>query len=209
MRALILLLAAIVVALAVALVIRVDRRSAFVQRFGPVFHIGALVADADGGETAVYREKTSGRVMEFKVEQAPLLSPFSAPYLLIRRILKDPRGLVYEGPTSNVAYEHKLTEHGFLPLMAPEVPDALDRVWIIRSIRPERLVLRENPVAGRQDQVYDCWRVDLIDPALPEGSDTVVAWVDARVPVYGLLKWKRNGETWEFVKGAFGARRGS
>ena len=34
-----------------------------------------------------------------------------------------------------------------------------------------------------------------------KGQDTVVAWVSTEIPVFGLLKWKRGGETWEFMRG--------
>ncbi len=201
MRALILVLAAGVVALAISIVHFVDTRSTAVQRVGEVFHIGALLANAEGGETAWYRERTSGRVAEYRVVQDPKLPPFAVPYKQIGRRLLDARGRPYEGPSGTTSYAHKLTEHGFLPLTAPEVPDALDRVWIIRSIRPDELTLHKT--ATGSGKTHACWRVDLIDPALPDGQDTVVAWLSAEVPVYGLLKWKRGGETWEFTSGSF------
>jgi len=199
MRALILLLAASVVTLAVLIVRYVDERPGFVNRTGRLLHVGALLADAEGGEEASYQERTSRRIIEFRVEQAPRLPPIAVPHKLIRRVLKDAMGQVYQAPGSSVSYQHDLTLHGWFPLMAPEAPDALDRVWVIRSIHPDRITV------NRED--HDCWRVDLIDPALPEGSDTVVAWLSERVPVYGLLKWKRRGETWEFRGGTSAPRR--
>lgn len=199
MRALILLLAATVVGLAVMIVLYVDKRPDFVHRTGALFHVGALLADAQAGETATYQERTSRRLIDFQLKQSPVLPPYAEPYKLIRRVLRDAQGEIYDSPTSAVSYHHKLTDHGWFPLMAPEVPDALDRLWIIRTITPDRITVNRAE--------YDCWRVDLIDPALPDGSDTVVAWLSDKVPVYGLLKWKRGGETWEFKSGKVPAGR--
>lgn len=207
MRALILILAMAVMGLAVSILLRVDERPDYAHRVGELFHIGGLIADAKGGESAWYRENSSGRVAEYRVVQDPALPPFAVPFKQIQRRLMDAKGKPYEGPLGTVTYDHSVTEHGFLPLTAPDVPDALDRVWIIRAIRPDRLALSKGvgAVAAKQQS---CWRIDLIDPALPEGQDTVVAWVRTDVPVYGLLKWKRGGETWEFMRGemAGGAR---
>jgi hypothetical protein len=194
MRALILILAAVVVALAVSIVIYIDERPAFVSRSGPFFYLGSLLADAQKGERAVYRESTSHRSIQFTVEDAPDLPPMFVPYKRIRRERHDARGKAPGQVDDAVSYDHRLTDHGWFPLMAPEVPEALDRVWIVRSIRLTTLQINRRE--------YECWRVDLIDPALPEGSDTVVAWLHDSVPVYGLLKWKRGGETWEFQGGS-------
>lgn len=199
MRALILLLAAAVVALAVLIVLYVDERPGFLNRKGPLFYVGALLADGEAGEAASYQERTSRRFIDFKIEQAPRLPEFAVPYKHIRRVLRDAQGEVYQTAGSSVSYKHTLSDHGWFPLMAPEVPDALDRTWIIRSIEPDRITVNRAE--------HDCWRVDLIDPGLPEGSDTVVAWMSEKVPVFGLLKWKRRGETWEFRSGKTAPRR--
>lgn len=201
MRALILILSLAVIGLAASILLYVDGRGEFSLRAGEVFHVGGLVADAQGGESAWYRESTSGRVTEFRVVQAPPLPDFAVPFKQIQRRAMDARGQPFEGPLGTVTYDHKVTEHGFLPLMAPEAPDALDRVWVIRGIRPDRVMVGSQG-GGRE---RDCWRIDLIDPALPAGRDTVVAWVSTDVPVYGLLKWKRAGETWEFMRGEMAA----
>ncbi len=192
MRALILILSAAVVGLAASIVWHVDKRPEFVTRTGPLFYVGGLLNDATKGEEAVYREKTSQRLTRFLVVDAPRLLPMAVPYKRIRREVRDPRAGTDQVGDS-VTYDHRLTEHGWFPLTAPDAPDALDRVWVIRGIEPDTLDL------GTEQRA--CWRVDLIDPALPEGSDTVVAWVDEAVPVFGLLKWKRGGKTWEFVSG--------
>jgi hypothetical protein len=78
--------------------------------------------------------------------------------------------------------------------MAPEVPSELDRVWILRGIRRDRLRRRGGDVTA--------WRVEFLDPALPPDMDPVVAWYDASVPVFGLLQFERHGETWEFEQGS-------
>ncbi len=198
MRALILFLAAAVVGLAVMIVLYMDKRPGFVHRTGPLFYVGGLLSDAEAGEAATYQERTSRRLIDFELKQSPRLPPYAEPFKLIRRVLRDAQGEIYKGPASAVSYQHKLTDHGWFPLMAPEVPDALDRLWIIRTIKPDRITVNRAE--------HECWRVDLIDPALPEGSDTVVAWLSEKVPVYGLLKWKRGGETWEFKSGTVPAR---
>ena len=194
MRVLILILAAAVVGLAVSIVMHVEQRSGtYIQRVGPLMPIGAMLGNARASEEAEYRETTSYRQVHYRIEQAPRLPPFAVPWKYIRRTLRDARSRVYENAATGVGYKHSLSEHGWFPLMAPEAPDSLDRVWIIRSIRPEKITVSRTE--------WDCWRVDLIDPALPQGRDTVVAWLSEKIPVYGLLKWKRAGETWEFVKG--------
>lgn len=204
MRALILVLALVVIGLAASILYEVDRGRDHGLRVGAVFHIGGLIADAQGGESAWYRETSSGRVAEYRVVQAPTLPSFAVPFKQIQRRLMDEKGKPYEGPLGTVTYDHQLTKHGFLPLTAPDVPDALDRVWVIRAIRPDRLALGS---AG-QSTTWPCWRIDLIDPALPDGQDTVVAWVTKDVPVYGLLKWKRGGETWELLRGEMASGAG-
>jgi hypothetical protein len=196
MRALILVLSAAVVALAVSIVLHVEQRQEFLQRTGPLFYVGTLLADAGKGEEAIYREKTSRQLLRYDVEDAPQLPPMVVPYKRIRREFQDAMGQPAHDGRDTVSYNHRLTDHGWFPLTAPEAPDALDRVWIIRSIERDTLEIDR--------RTYHCWRVDLIDPALPEGSDTVVAWLDETVPVFGLLKWKRGGNTWEYQGGRDG-----
>ena len=120
MRALILLLSMAVIGLAVSILLYVDKRGDFVHRVGPTFYVGGLLADAQGGESAWYRENTSGRVAEFRVVLAPQLPEFATPFKQIQRRLMDPKGRPYEGPLGVVTYDHTLTEHGLFPLTAPE-----------------------------------------------------------------------------------------
>jgi hypothetical protein len=190
MRALILILSGLAVAFAVSIVLHVGERPGFVNRFGPLFPVGSLLADAQAGERAAYREASSGRRVQYTVVQAPRLPPIAVPYKTIRRELRDAGGQPFPGAARDAVYSHRLTDHGWFPLMAPEAPEAFDRVWVVAAIR------RETISWNRQER--PCWRVDCIDPALPEGSDTVVAWIDVSVPVFGLLKYKRAGETWEY-----------
>jgi hypothetical protein len=77
--------------------------------------------------------------------------------------------------------------------MAPADPDGHDRIWIWEHIRRVRM-----PWQGKD---RDLWRIDLIDPALPEegGADHVVAWLDESAPVFGLVRWQRRDRTWDLV----------
>lgn len=193
MRVLILILAAGVVALAVSIVLYVDGRGEYVQRTGPLFYVGALIANARASEEVEYQETTTFQQMHFRIEQAPRLPPFATPWKYIRRIMKDARSRTYENAATGVGYRHDVGTHGWFPLMAPEAPDDLDRVWVIRAIHRDQIT-----VMGEE---WDCWRVDCIDPALPDGKDTVVVWMHEQIPVYGILKWKRAGQVWEAVRG--------
>jgi len=195
MRVLILILAAVVVALAVLIVTFVQERDELGPRLGPLMNLENMIANARASEEVEYREATSFRQMSYRVEQAPHLPPFATPWKFIRRTLRDARSQTYEDAATGVGYRHDIGAHGWFPLMAPEVPDALDRVWVIRAIHQDKIT-----VMSRE---WDCWRVDCIDPALPDGEDTVVVWMNEQIPVYGILKWKRAGETWEVTRGAW------
>ncbi len=191
MRALILLLSLAVIGLAASIVLEAHGREPYERRAGPRFEVGRLIADARPGEQAVYREQGSLELTAFVVEAAPPPAPNAVPRKVIRRELRDRAGQPLSGRLSHVTYPHDPSLHGWFPLEAPEAPDALDRVWIVRAIRPDTVRL-----GGKERR---CWRVDLTDPALPPDQDTVVAWFDPEVPVYGLLRYKRLGETWDLV----------
>lgn len=190
MRAAILVLAGVVVALAVSIAIEVNQRPAELRQVGPRFDLHRLVADSVFGETATYREAGSRRVLRYAVVERPATRPEEAPLVRIRRDrLTDrlePDGL----PGDSVVYAHQLVYHGWFPLMAPEVPLEFDRVWVIREIHRDTL--------RYQGKDLPAWRVEFTDPALPAGSDTVVAWFDPELPVFGLRQWERNGETWVY-----------
>ena len=186
MRALILVLSAAVVGLAVMILVR-DSSQAGVpakptQRFWP----SAMLFNAEPGEEAEYRDEEGNRI-SFRVEQT--IRPPGRPEdrLLIRRRLLDRTGQLM-GPDADVAYEHSVTRHGWFPLMAPEEASGYDRVWIWQRIRESSLTWH-----GRERK---CWRVDFIDPALPEGADGVQAWYLEDAPVFGIIAWSRQDHTW-------------
>lgn len=197
MRALIVLCSGIVVGLAALIVVYVSEHSGPRRLVGPKFQVAELVQDARPGEFAVYREESSGRRMRFVVVERPETAGLSAPYLVIRRdrLGRDGSPLGEEG--ASISYEHQIVQHAWFPFLAPEVPTEYDRVWSWREIVREPYRLR-----GRS---MPAWRVDLLDPSLPETADTVVAWFDASVPVYGLLQWRRDNETWVFERGGSGS----
>jgi hypothetical protein len=195
MRVTILILSGAVVLLAASIVNFVQAREEEGPRLGPLMNLDHMIANARASEEVEYREATSYRQMHFRVEQAPHLPPFATPWKFIRRVLKDARSRTYENAATGVGYRHDVGTHGWFPLMAPQAPDALDRVWVIRAIHQDKIT-----VMSRE---WDCWRVDCIDPALPDGKDTVVVWMHEQIPVYGILKWKRAGETWEATRGAW------
>ena len=194
MRALILLLAAVVVGLAASIVIEVDRRPNEMRQTGPRFDIHALLPDAQAGEYAEYREVSSGERLRWAVVDRPPPLPHEAPQVRLRRDRLGRDGQEEGGPGSSATYMHQLVHHGWFPFMAPEVPAELDRVWIVRAIRRDRLRRRGGDV--------EAWRVEFLDPALPADMDTVIGWFDARVPVFGLLQFERHGETWVFERGS-------
>lgn len=196
MRTLTFLLSLAVIGLAASIVLKAHGREQYVRQGGARFEIGRLIADALPGEQALYREQTSLELTAFVVEASPPPAPYAVPQKLLRRELLDRAGQSLQGPTATVRYAHDVTLHGWFPLMAPEAPEALDRVWVVRAIRPDTINL------GGRD--LPCWRVDLTDPALPPDADTVVAWFEIGTPVFGMLRYKRSGETWDLIhsKGA-------
>ena len=197
LRALIVLCSALVVALAVMTVLYVDQHSGARRTVGPRFQVSELVQDARPGEFAIYREEASGRRLRFVVVERPETAGLGVPYLVIRRDLlgRDGRPRVEEG--ASISYEHQIVQHAWFPFLTPEVPTEYDRVWTWREISREPL--------RRRGKSLPAWRVDLLDPSLPASADTVAAWFDAGVPVYGLLQWRRNNETWVFERGGGGS----
>ena len=49
-------------------------------------------------------------------------------------------------------------------------------------------------------------RAQLLDIETIGAGGGSIAWVDEGAPVFGLLKWKRSGQTWELVGPLGGAR---
>jgi hypothetical protein len=191
MRALIILLSLGVVGLAVSIVSAARAAESPRRQAGERLRVGTLLGDALQGESAVYREQTTQALIAWFVDGTPPPAPFSPPIKSLRRELLDRGGQPLVGPLASIVYSHRLTEHGWFPLMAPEAPEELDRLWVVRAIQPDVISI------GGKDRA--CWRVDAIDPALPPEAETVVAWIDDAVPVFGILRYKRAGETWDLV----------
>ncbi len=183
MRALILLESLVVVALAVAILLHKPAASA--TPAGEVFEAGRMLMDAWPGEKAVYRGD-DGTSLEFVVGAVDRQGK-RGPVLSITRVFRDAAGNIPENGI--VPWFHVLSEHGFVPLTAPEKAADLDRIWILRRIRRVDLSFRNRPLR--------CWKVDFIDPALPADAEAVEAWFDERVPVFGLVRWQRNGRTYQ------------
>ncbi len=193
MRAAILVLAAVVVVLAVSIVREVERRPDELRETGPRFDIVRLLPDAVKGEWAQYREEGSNRRLQWIVVDRPPPQREEAPHLVIRRDVIGVDGELDPSQGGPVAYPHQLVHHGWFPFLTPEKPGELDRVWIVRGIRRDRL--------KRGGVEQEAWRVEFLDPALPEEFEAVVAWFDERLPVFGLIQWTRYGETWVFERG--------
>ncbi len=192
MRALILLLSAVVLILAALIVYPAlaGGTGGATASTGRLFDATRLITDARAGESATYRDER-GETWTFKVEMAVPGGPERPPRIRIWSIRRDRSGDPLPGGTE--VYEHRPTRHGLYPLMAPADPEGYDRVWIWSRIRWAAVSWQGKP--------RELWRVDLIDPALPEagGADHVVAWLDESVPVFGLVRWQRRDRTWELV----------
>ena len=192
MRALILLFSAVVLILAALIVVpSLGGRSKGSAPTGRVFDATRLIADASAGEYAVYRDER-GETWTFKVETAVPGGAERPPRIRVWSIQRDPAGNPL--PNGSHVYDHLPTRHGLYPLMAPADPDGYDRIWVWDRIRRATL-----PWQGKPKEL---WRVDLIDPALPQeaGADHVVAWLDESVPVFGLVQWQRRGRTWDLIE---------
>jgi len=188
MRAAILGLSALIVMLSISIVIEITSRASPGGRKGMKFAVGRMLKDAQIGEQAVYRETGGrGRYLTYTVRNDWSATIKRVPTKQIEVTLRDPRQAPERAQRS--LYEHRVTDHFWFPLMAPDAPGAKDRVWILRAITRDEILLG--------DRTRACWRIDLIDPALPADDEAIVAWVDETVPVFGLLKWKRRNTVWE------------
>jgi hypothetical protein len=179
MRALILVLSALVLALAVWMLVEPPGA----QATGPTFLLGRLIADAQEGERAAYVDG-EGNTLVYSVEKSVPAGPDRPPFLLIRRVLADRSGKVQASDT----WQHMVTVHGIFPLTAPQDPTGYDRLWVWTRLRQESI--------DWQGRKRVAWRFDAIDPALPPDADTVVVWMDEEVPVFGMVQWRRDGRTW-------------
>lgn len=183
MRALILLESLVILALAVGILL--PKPAAPATGGGEVFKAGHLLMDAGPGEKAVYRAD-DGTSLEFVVGPVDRQGK-RGPVLAMTRVFRDAAGNIPDNGI--VPWFHVLSEHGFVPLTAPEKAADLDRVWILRRIRRVDLAVRNRSLR--------CWKVDFVDPALPVEAEAVEAWFDERVPVFGLVRWQRNGRTYQ------------
>ncbi len=182
MRALILILAVVVIGLSVSILLEQGSLAPKV----PLFRPALLISDATKGEQATYVDGEGHQIL-YRVERATPGGIDNPPWFHIRRELRDATGRLL----STVTYDHVPTMHSLFPLVAPEDPEGYDRVWIWQRIRQETIT-----VGGKRRLA---WRIDCIDPALQPDADSVVAWVDPEIPVFGLLRWQRGGRTWSLV----------
>jgi hypothetical protein len=188
MRAAILGLSALIVLLSASIVVEITARASAGTRRGMRFDAARMLADARVGEQVVYREQGGRRRrLAYAVTAEWPETIKRVPTKEIEVLLSDPREPADRA--RRAVYEHRLTDHFWFPLMEPRAPEELDRVWILRAIR------RDDVLVGNETRA--CWRVDLIDPALPEDAEHVTAWMDTSVPVFGMLKWKRGETVWE------------
>ena len=191
MRALILLFSVVVLVLAALIVYPSFAGGRSATGEGLVFDATRLIADAATGETATYRDE-QGETWTFKVETSIPGGSERAPRIRVWSVRRDRNGNPLPGGTQ--VYDHLPARHGLYPLMAPADPDGYDRIWVWDRIRRSTLPWQGAP--------RELWRVDLIDPALPQegGADHVVAWLDESVPVFGLVRWQRRDRTWDLIE---------
>jgi hypothetical protein len=183
MRALILLESAVVVALALGILLRGPAREAQAD----VFRADRLLFDAQPGERADFRGD-DGLTLSYVLQQVERRGG-GAPVFRLQTEQRDPSGPL-AGPTG---YAHVLAQHGLFPLLTPGHPDANDRLWIWRRIRRETISWAGAPLP--------VWRMDCIDPALPADQDAVVVYFHEGAPLFGILRWTRNGRTYDLVTG--------
>ena len=189
MRVLILLLSALVVALAIP-VLKHAGGGAREGRPGEMLRLGLLIANAQAGEEAIYRDQ-DGNTLIWTVEGRAPAPVASQERPIVRRRLLDKLGRPVDPRWTDLTYEHDSARHGWFPLMAPQDPQGLDRLWVWARIRRDVRVVR-----GKE---RPCWRIDAVDPALQEGADEVLCWFDEQAPVFGLVEWHRAGRTWTLV----------
>jgi hypothetical protein len=178
-RAVILVLAALVCGLSVSTLLYEPPETPS----GPALHLNRFLGDARAGERAEYVDN-EGNTTTFTVERLLSTGPEAPPAFRIRREIRDRTG----AQVASDAYDHWPAFHFLFPLTAPQDPLGFDRTWIWQRIRREPTQWRGQSVTA--------WRFDAIDPALPDDEDTVVAWLNENIPVFGLLRWQRGGKTW-------------
>lgn len=185
MRALILLECFVILALAALILLRHDVVVGGDE--GEIFSAAHFLMDAAPGETVRYRIDEARGTLDFKVLAADRGGPAGPPKVSIERTYRDGAGTTI--PELEPTYTHLLTRHGLFPFMNPEQPAAFEGVWILKRIRRETISWQGRPLS--------CWHVDCIDPSLPNDRDAVEVWMHPGVPVYGILRWQRDGHAFE------------
>jgi hypothetical protein len=182
MRALILLESAVVVALALGILLRGPGR----ETQSDVFRADRLIYDAKPGERSDFRGD-DGTFLSYALE-ATQRGAGGSPIFHLRTEQRDAAGPVAGTSTS---YQHSLAQHGLFPLLTPHHPDVDDRLWVWRRVRRETVSWAGIPMA--------VWRMDCIDPALPADQDAVVVYFHEDAPLFGIVRWMRNGRTYDLV----------
>jgi hypothetical protein len=185
MRLLILFESLLVVALAVATLTQKPRVAASTD----VFRADLLILDAKPGETAEFRGD-DGIVSSYRLVGSKSAGGAvgGGPFHYILTSQRDATG---EIAGSSVQYEHQVARHGLFPCLTPAHPEADDRLWIWRRVRRETIAFRGERLST--------WRMDCIDPALPPGQDAVVVWFHADAPLFGIVRFTRNGRTYDLL----------
>jgi hypothetical protein len=196
-RALILVLCAVVVVLTIPVLLHAGGATR-TDAVGERFHPGRLLFDAQVGEEVTYRDQEGNTLVWHVTERLSAEQRGSERLRILRRLL-DRTGRPMSPQFGEVSYEHDVVKHGWFPLMAPLEPDGLDRLWVWARIRQENRSVR-----GKD---WSAWRVDFTDPALEPGSDEVHTWFHPDVPVFGLLEWHHYGRIWTLVASQRGAAR--
>ena len=187
MRAL-LLIESVVVILLAALIVFWSGGAPAAAPPGDVFPALRFLPDALPGEHVTYGVDGGRSTLEYDVDKVDPGDPRAGPpKISIRRTLRDAqrRPVLDSAPT----YTHLPHLHGMFPLLAQDAPGAFDRTWVWTRITRDKI-----PWHG---QTLRCWRVDAIDPALPDDADAVQVWMHEDVPVFGILKWSRGGHVYE------------
>lgn len=184
MRALILLECLVAIGLSVAVFLKGGGAAPVAAP--DAFNASRLLLDALPGEEATYRLDDGRTTLSFKVLATDFGGLGGPPRVSIGRTRVE-SGQVQ--PETEPNYVHYLHRHGLFPFLTPEQPTAYDRVWTLKRIQRASM-----PFQGKS---LRCWKVECIDPALPTDRDAVMVWIHEDAPVFGIVRWERNGETYE------------
>ena len=185
MRALILLECFVAIALSVGIVVKGGGPAGAEE--GEFFNAAQLLLDCVPGEEATYRVDDGRVTVTYHVDATEFGGLQGPPKLSIRRS----RTEAGQALPDAVSYSHYPHWHGLFPFLTPEQPQAYDRVWVMRRIQRATLQWQGRPLK--------CWKIECIDPALPPDRESVLVWVREDVPVFGILRYERNGEVYELM----------